>query len=59
MWGHGAAAGNPSACTSRQKRGAAQARPSSLVGQTAVAPAQGYLRAPEASLGGDNFQIQE
>ena len=59
MWGHEAAAGNPSACMFRQKPGGAKVRPSSLAGRTAVAPAQGYLRAPEASLGGDNFQIQE
>ncbi len=59
MWGHLAAAGNPSACVSRQKPGAAKGRPSALAGLTAVAPSKGYQGAPEASLGGDNFQIQE
>jgi len=59
-WGHLAAAGNPSACMSWQKPGAAKARPSLLAGLTAaVASAKGYRRAPGASLGGDNFQIQE
>ncbi len=60
MWGHLAAAGNPSACMSRQKPVAVKVRPSVLAGLTAVAPSKGYQWAPEALLGfGDNFQIQE
>lgn len=59
MWGHEAASGNPSACPFGQKPGAAKACPSLPAGLTAVAPSKGYQWAREASLGGDNFQIQE
>ena len=59
MWAREGVAGDPSACMFGQKPGAAKVRPSSLAGLSAVAPSKGYRRAPEASLGGDNFQIQE